>query len=70
MSKDELDARGIENLPTSLEAALERFATGEIGKQTFGEHAFNEYVALKQAECDDYRLAVTDWEVAAYQSKF
>ncbi|GAE29744.1 type I glutamate--ammonia ligase [Halalkalibacter hemicellulosilyticus] len=70
MSQEEIEARGIENLPTSLEAAVERFANGEIGPKTLGEHAFGEYVALKRAECDDYRLAVTDWEVATYQAKF
>jgi glutamine synthetase len=70
MSEEEIEARGIENLPTSLEAALERFKNGEIGRKTFGDHAYNEYVALKKAECDDFRLAVTNWEVATYQSKF
>ncbi|TWI59712.1 type I glutamate--ammonia ligase [Halalkalibacter nanhaiisediminis] len=70
MSKEELDTRGIENLPTSLESALDRFETGEIGRKTLGEHAFGEYVALKRSEWDDFRTAVTGWEVAAYQSKF
>ncbi|MBP3952730.1 type I glutamate--ammonia ligase [Bacillus sp. YZJH907-2] len=70
MTKDELDSRGIENLPTSLEAAVNRFEAGEIGLKTLGEHSFGEYVALKRAECDAYRLAVTDWEVKRYQSKF
>ncbi|ARK32829.1 type I glutamate--ammonia ligase [Halalkalibacter krulwichiae] len=70
MSKEELDARGIENLPTSLEAALDRFETGEIGRKTLGDHAFGEYLALKRAEYDDFRIAVTNWEVDAYQGKF
>ncbi|WP_413377764.1 type I glutamate--ammonia ligase [Alkalihalobacillus sp. 1P02AB] len=70
MSLDEIKARGIENLPTSLESAIDRFETGEIGLKTFGEHAFSEYVALKRSEWDDFRIAVTGWEVDAYQSKF
>jgi glutamine synthetase len=70
MSLDEIQARGIENLPTSLESAIDRFETGEIGLKTFGEHAFSEYVSLKRSEWDDFRIAVTGWEVDAYQSKF
>ncbi|WP_100405798.1 type I glutamate--ammonia ligase [Bacillus solitudinis] len=70
MSKAELDARGIENLPTSLEAALTKFEEGSIGRQTLGEHTFSEYLALKRNECDDFRIAVTGWEIDAYQAKF
>ncbi|GAF64397.1 type I glutamate--ammonia ligase [Alkalihalobacillus trypoxylicola] len=70
MSLDEIEARGIENLPTNLEQAVDRFETGEIGLKTFGEHAFSEYIALKRGEWDDFRTTVTGWEVEAYQSKF
>ncbi|BAB07586.1 glutamine synthetase [Halalkalibacterium halodurans C-125] len=70
MSAEEIAERGIENLPTSLEEAINRFEEGEIGKKTFGEHAFGEYVALKRGEWDEFRTTVHDWEVAAYQGKF
>ncbi|WP_088104502.1 type I glutamate--ammonia ligase [Halalkalibacter urbisdiaboli] len=70
MTSEELQARGIENLPTSLESALSKFEEGSIGRQTLGEHTFNEYLELKRGECDDFRLAVTGWELDAYQAKF
>lgn len=70
MSKAELEERGIENLPSSLEAALAAFEEGTIGRETLGEHVFGEYVELKRAEWDSFRTTVHDWEVEQYQSKF
>lgn len=70
MSAAEIEARGIEHLPASLEAALDRLESGEIGRQTLGEHAFGEYLELKRAEWDEFRTTVHGWELAAYQSKF
>ena len=70
MTPAEINERGIENLPTSLEAAVNRFEAGEIGRKTFGEHAFGEYIDLKRGEWDDFRTSVHAWELTAYQSKF
>ncbi|KMK78186.1 type I glutamate--ammonia ligase [Alkalihalobacillus pseudalcaliphilus] len=70
MSPAEIEARGIENLPTNLEQAVDRLETGEIGLKTLGEHAFGEYIDLKRSEWNDFRTAVTGWEVDAYQAKF
>jgi glutamine synthetase len=62
--------RGIENLPGSLDAALDALEAGEIGLKVLGEHVFNEYVALKRNEWDSYRTSVHTWEVQKYQTKF
>ncbi|WP_059104208.1 type I glutamate--ammonia ligase [Shouchella shacheensis] len=70
MNAEEIDARGIENLPTSLEAAIDCFEAGEIGAKTFGEHGFNEYISLKRGEWDEFRTSVHAWEIDAYQAKF
>lgn len=70
MDAAEIEERGIENLPTNLEAAIDRFEAGEIGRRALGEHSFGEYVGLKRAEYDEFRTTVHGWEVAAYQAKF
>ncbi|WP_368503013.1 type I glutamate--ammonia ligase [Alkalihalophilus sp. As8PL] len=70
MSRQECFERGIQNLPTNLESALDHFESGKIGRNTLGEHAYTEYVELKRGEWDDFRTTVSDWEVAAYQAKF
>ncbi|WP_017725899.1 type I glutamate--ammonia ligase [Halalkalibacterium ligniniphilum] len=70
MSAVEIEERGIENLPTSLEEALNKFEEGSIGADTLGEHAFAEYLDLKRGEWDEFRTTVHDWELATYQGKF
>ncbi|MGG3572295.1 type I glutamate--ammonia ligase [Bacillus gobiensis] len=61
---------GIDSLPAGLEAAIAELEAGEIGLKTLGEHVFNEYVAAKKAEWDDYRTTVHAWEIKNYQYKF
>lgn len=66
MTPDEKDAAGIASMPGSLEEALEEFKANPIAKETFGDHIFKKYIAGKEAEWDDYRTAVTDWELNKY----
>ncbi|WP_100399553.1 type I glutamate--ammonia ligase [Bacillus sp. FJAT-44742] len=70
MTEQELSERGIDNLPTNLESALLALEEGEIGKNTLGEHVFNEYLQLKHDEWNDFRTTVHDWEISKYQAKF
>lgn len=70
MTEERRAALGIENLPASLGEAVEEFANGAIGRETLGEHVFQEYVAMKKAEWDSYRTAVHAWEIEQYQAKF
>jgi glutamine synthetase len=70
MSNETREALGIENLPGSLEKAVEALEANQIGREVLGEHVFNEYVGLKKSEWDSYRTAVHDWEIEKYQSKF
>ena len=37
-----------------------------IAKETLGNHIFEKYVYDKEVEWDDFRTAVTNWEVANY----
>ncbi len=35
-------------------------------KETLGEHIFEKYIINKETEWDNYRIAVTDWEIKEY----
>lgn len=59
-------ARGIENLPGSLEEALHAFVSDELMTATLGEHVTGQYVSGKTKEWDEYRTSVSDWEVSKY----
>lgn len=70
MSSAQRAERGIDNLPGSLEASLDELEANEFGKNVLGEHVYNEFVALKRAEWDSYRTAISSWEIENYQAKF
>lgn len=61
--KDELK---VESLPGSLEEALHELEKSNIAKAALGSHIYEQFVALKWAEWDEYRTQVTDWEEARY----
>jgi glutamine synthetase len=35
-------------------------------RKALGDHVFENYIALKKAEWDDYRVQVTPWEFDRY----
>jgi len=66
MSKEERKKLNIESLPESLGQALEIFSQSKLMKETLGEHIFTHYMHIKNAEWDEYRTWVTDWEHMKY----
>jgi glutamine synthetase len=66
MSSSELAERGIAQLPGSLEEALAELDNDPIVKEALGPEAYEAFVRAKQAEWDDFRIRVTDWEVGKY----
>ncbi|PAE36508.1 type I glutamate--ammonia ligase [Bacillus sp. 7884-1] len=70
MTEERRGELGIESLPGSLAAAVKQLEDGEIGRQTLGDHVYDEFVSLKKAEWDSYRTAVHAWEIENYQAKF
>lgn len=66
MSAKEKAQKGIEALPGSLNEALYLMKNSELVKKALGEHIFNEFVASKEKEWDNYRIRVTDWELENY----
>ncbi|MBB5175084.1 type I glutamate--ammonia ligase [Texcoconibacillus texcoconensis] len=70
MTDEELFLKEIDHLPTSLEEAVTEFEEGVIGRNTLGEHVFNEYVDVKRSELDSFRTTVHGWELENYHTKF
>ena len=70
MTPAEKEAAGIESLPANLKEAIDALKANPIAKEALGEHIFEKYVEGKEAEWDDYRTAVTDWELKNYLSNY
>lgn len=65
---DELtrEMNGITSLPSSLEEAICELKKDELIKETLGEHVLAQYVSGKEAEWNEYRTRVTNWEIDRY----
>jgi len=66
MTPDQKIEAGIDSMPASLREALDVFIENPIAKETLGEHIFEKYIFNKETEWDNFRIAVTDWEVKNY----
>ena len=42
----------------------------ELAKAALGEHIYENYVEAKEAEWDDYRTKVHDWEIENYLNRY
>ena len=59
-------ANGIEDLPNSLEAALNAMKADEVIVNTLGPHIFSQYIAGKEKEWNEYCTRVSSWEISKY----
>jgi glutamine synthetase len=66
MTPMEKEEAGIASMPASLREALDVFIENPIAKETLGEHIFEKYVINKETEWDNFRTAVTNWEIDNY----
>ncbi len=57
---------GIEELPTDLNEAIEKFESSKLMRNVLGDHIFENLIAFKKAEWDSYRISVTDYEIKKY----
>jgi glutamine synthetase len=65
---EERKERGIVSLPETLGEAIEALAESDLARKALGDHVFDNYVKLKRAEWDDYRVQLTPWELEKYLS--
>jgi glutamine synthetase len=53
-------------LPSSLNQAIQTMERSELVAETLGEHVFDFFLRNKQAEWEEYRRQVTQWELDRY----
>jgi glutamine synthetase len=66
LTAEERRERGIVSLPETLGEAIDEFAGSGLMRRAFGDHIFDNYVKLKRAEWDEYRVQLTQWELERY----
>jgi glutamine synthetase len=66
LSPEEIAARGLEALPSSLGEAIERFEGSAFLRESLGDHVFESLVANKKIEWSAYRSQVTPFELDRY----
>jgi glutamine synthetase len=70
MTEQERKDNGIDNLPNNLYEAVNFMKESELAKKALGDHVYENYLAGKAAEWDDYRTKVHDWELEHYLSRY
>ncbi|MCB2216229.1 type I glutamate--ammonia ligase [Desulfofustis glycolicus] len=66
MTRAEMTDEGITVLPGSLEEAIVELKNNPIAKETLGPHIFEKYIEAKEKEWDEYRCAISEWELDNY----
>ncbi|NPA40480.1 MAG: glutamine synthetase [Thermodesulfobacteria bacterium] len=66
LTEEEKKALGIDSLPGSLGEAIAYAEKSDLLKETLGEHVFNELIAIKKQEWDEYRVQVFPYELEKY----
>ncbi len=70
MTPEERAAKGIENLPASLEEALTEMRNDPMALDVMGDHIFERYIEAKTAEWDNYRTRISQWEIDEYLLRY
>ncbi len=70
LTPDELQSRGISELPRSLHDAVEAFAADPFVTEVLGSELRNEFIAYKSDEWREYHLTVSQWETDRYARMF
>ncbi len=65
-SDAKLEEMKIDTLPGSLLQALYELKKDDLAKEALGTHTFDRYVEAKQKEWNEFRIQVTEWELARY----
>ncbi len=68
MSAADREKRGITTLPSSLREAIQLAEKSALVREALGEHVFENFIANKKIESDEYRVQVTEWELNRYLS--
>ena len=66
LSREELEARGIAELPGSLSEALRELEKDSLLQAALGSMVYEAFQRAKWAEIEEHRMKVTDWELERY----
>lgn len=66
LSQEERQKMGIDELPGSLIEAIEIAEKSDLLREALGEHIFNELIASKKIEWDEYRIRIHPYEIERY----
>ena len=66
MSDEERAKHGVVCLPDSLSAAIEVTSESKLVRKTLGDALFDKFIENKRIEWDNYRIQVTQYEIAKY----
>jgi len=70
MTPEERIENGIDNLPGSLEEALDLFEKSKLAQETLGDHIFTKYLEAKRGEWNEYRMRISGWELDKYLLRY
>ncbi|WP_414053841.1 type I glutamate--ammonia ligase [Macrococcus equi] len=70
MNREEREAVGIEDLPSTLYTAIKAMREDGLMKEALGEHIYRQFVKSKGIEWDMYRLQVSEWEIEQYLKQY
>jgi glutamine synthetase len=70
MTPAEKEEAGIASLPANLYEAIQELKANPIAKDALGAHILGKYIEGKEKEWDTFRMAVTDWELDSYLSRY
>ena len=66
MNEEERRNHGIPSLPGSLFEAVEVLEKSTVVREALGDHIFNNFIANKKIEWNNYRTQVTEYEIKKY----
>lgn len=66
LSHEERERLGVAELPGSLREAIEELEKDQVMKNVFDATLYEAYLRAKQAEWDEFRIRVTDWEISRF----
>ncbi len=70
MSEKEREEQNIENLPSTLNEAIQYMKQDPFARKALGDHVFEKYVEAKKQEWREYSTRVSQWEIERYLNKF
>jgi glutamine synthetase len=66
LTPEEREARGIAELPGSLAESVRELEGDLVLQEALGNDVYENFLKAKWAEIEEYRMKVSDWEVARY----